>query len=108
MDGDDVYTVIPTAPEDIPPFDPASLDTSSPLPTANKMSPRPPNLTFTGRPSNGSTPTTPFNHMIGSNVPHPGRSGHKSNREGGKRKDGKINELYREYRAPSTLESVVF
>lgn len=86
MDAEDIYTVIPTAPEDIPPFD-SSLEQSSPLPaTGNKMAPRPPSLTFTGRPSNGATPPAPYDKNGG--VPHQ-RPVHKQPREGGRKKDGK-------------------
>ena len=90
MDGEDIFTVIPTAPEDIPPFD-SSIEQSSPLPsTANKMSPRPPpSLAFTGRPSNGATPPAAFD-KIGNSAMHRASSAQKPPREGGRKKDGKF------------------
>lgn len=87
-DADDVYTVIPMAPEDAV-FDPGlNITSTPPTQSTNKRSSRPPSMVDSGRVTNGAS----HNSAV------PERSKPRaSSKEGGKRKDGKSLFMYALY-----------
>lgn len=94
-DVEDVYTVIPTAPEDML-FD-SSLDTSLQTPPSRKKVQHPPSMAFPVHHSNGSLHhnALPSRH---------GQQKTSNSREGGKRKDGETPKKIIRYLAQRALE----